>query len=51
MRGRLAGIMELKDNERLFAPGARAIYVVESDADDLKYIRRHPWPHSALPPG
>lgn len=50
-RGRLSGVIELKDSERLLASGARAIYVVESDADDLKYIRRHPWPHSALPPG
>jgi len=50
-RGRLVGMIELKDNERLFASGARSIYVVETDADDLKYIRRHPWPHSTLPPG
>ena len=50
-RGRLAGMIEMKDNERIFAPGARSIYVVETDADDLRYIRRHPWPHSALPPG
>lgn len=50
-RGRLAGMIEMKDNERIFAPGARSVYVVETDADDLRYIRRHPWPHTALPPG
>jgi hypothetical protein len=50
-RGRLVGMIEMKDNERLFAAGARSIYVVETDADDLRYVRRHPWPHSTLPPG
>ena len=48
-RGRLLGILELKDNERIIAAGARSLYVVESDADDLKYIRRHPWPSVRLP--
>lgn len=50
-RGRLSGILALKDNEKLLAAGAKAIYVLETDDDGLQYIRRHPWPHSALPPG
>ncbi len=48
-RGRLAGLIELKDNERIHAAGSRWLYVIESDADDLKYIRRHPWPSVRLP--
>ena len=48
-RGRLLGIIALKDNERIIAAGARSLYVVESDSDDLKYIRRHPWPNVRLP--
>jgi hypothetical protein len=48
-RGQLLGILELKDNERIIAAGARSLYIVESDADDLKYIRRHPWPSVRLP--
>jgi len=50
-RGRLSGILALKGNEKLLAAGAKAIYVLETDEDGLQYIRRHPWPHSALPPG
>jgi hypothetical protein len=48
-RGRLLGMIELKDNERIIAAGAKAIYVIETDRDDLKYIRRHPWPSVRLP--
>jgi hypothetical protein len=47
--GKLLGILELKDNEAIGGFGARSIYIIESDADDLKYIRRHPWPFSRLP--
>ncbi len=50
-RGRLLGMIEMKDNERLLAPGLRSIYVVETDADDLRYVRRHPWPQITVPPG
>jgi hypothetical protein len=39
----------MKDNERIFGAGARALYVIESDADDLKFIRRHPWPFTNRP--
>lgn len=46
--GKLLGILELKDNEAIGGFGARSIYIIESDADDLKYIRRHPWPFSRL---
>ncbi|HEX6316605.1 MAG TPA: hypothetical protein VFZ73_17155 [Gemmatimonadaceae bacterium] len=48
-RGRLLGVIEMKDNERIIGAGARAIYVEETDADDLKYIRRHPWRSVRLP--
>ncbi len=48
-RGRLLGVLELKDNERIIGAGARSLYIVETDADDLKYIRRHPWPSVRLP--
>jgi hypothetical protein len=48
-RGRLLGVIDLKDNERIAAAGVRSLYVVESDSDDLKYIRRHPWPNVRLP--
>ena len=48
-RGRLLGMLEVKDNERIIGAGARSLYVVETDADDLKYIRRHPWPSVKVP--
>ena len=46
--GKLLGILALKDNETIGGFGARSIYIIESDADDLKFIRRHPWPVSRL---
>ena len=46
--GKLLGILALKDNEKIGGFGARSIYIIESDADDLKFIRRHPWPVSRL---
>ena len=48
-RGRLLGVLEMKNNERIIGAGARSLYVLETDADDLKYIRRHPWPSPKLP--
>lgn len=48
-RGRLVGLIDMKDNERIIGAGARSLYVVESDRDDLRYIRRHPWPNVRLP--
>lgn len=48
-RGRLLGVIELKANERIIGAGAKSLYVVESDNDDLQYIRRHPWPSVRLP--
>lgn len=48
-RGRLLGIIDMKENERIIGAGARSLYVVETDADDLKFIRRHPWPNIRLP--
>jgi hypothetical protein len=48
-RGRLLGVLEMKNNERIVSGGRRWLYVVETDADDLNYIRRHPWPSVKLP--
>ena len=48
-RGRLLGVIDMKNNERIVSAGARSLYVVESDNDDLQYIRRHPWPNIRLP--
>jgi hypothetical protein len=48
-RGRLLGVIAMKDNERIIGAGARSLYVVETDSDDLKYIRRHPWPNVPQP--
>ena len=48
-RGRLLGVLDLKDNERIIGWGAKSLYIVETDTDDLKYIRRHPWPSVRLP--
>lgn len=50
-RGRLLGLIELKENERILAAGSKSIYIIETDADDLKYIRRHSWPVSRITPG
>jgi hypothetical protein len=50
-RGVLAGIIEMKDNERIFGFGAKSLYIIESDADDLKFVRRHPWPFTTNRPG
>ena len=47
--GRLLGIIDMKENERIIGAGARSLYVVETDADDLKFIRRHTWPSIRLP--
>ena len=48
-RGRLLGILEMKNNERIIGSGAKSLYIVESDSDDLQYMRRHPWPSVRLP--
>lgn len=47
--GKLLGILELKANETIGGFGARSIYIIETDADDLKFVRRHPWPSTRLP--
>jgi len=47
--GKLLGVLELKANESVGGFGARSIYIIETDADDLKFIRRHPWPFTRLP--
>ena len=43
-RGVVNGQLVLEPNERLVGFGARSVYVVERDADDIERIRRHPWP-------
>lgn len=48
-RGRLLGIIEMKTNERIIGAGARSLYIIETDSDDLKFVRRHPWPSIKLP--
>jgi hypothetical protein len=48
-RGRLLGVINMKNNERIVGSGVRSLYVVESDPDDLQYLRRHPWPNVRLP--
>ena len=47
--GKLLGILELKDNETIGGFGSKSIYIIETDADDLRFIRRHPWPLTRLP--
>ncbi len=42
--GRLTGRLVLKGSEHVAAFGARWIYVVTRDADDLDWLRRHPQP-------
>jgi hypothetical protein len=42
--GKLSGIRRLPPNERIMAFGARSVYVVAVDADDVETLRRHPWP-------
>jgi hypothetical protein len=46
--GKLLGILELKSNETIGGFGAKSIYIIETDADDLRFIRRHPWPSTRL---
>ena len=47
--GKLLGVLELRANETIGGFGAKSIYIIETDADDLKFIRRHPWPFTRLP--
>ena len=42
--GRLVGTLRLPKRERVAGFGARAVYVVARDDDDVEHIRRHPWP-------
>ena len=46
--GKLLGILELKANETIGGFGARSLYIIETDADDLRFIRRHPWASTRL---
>jgi hypothetical protein len=39
-----SGTLELPFGERIAGVGVRSVYVVESDADAIQNIRRHPWP-------
>lgn len=42
-RGVLNGQLVLRPNERIAGFGARSVYIVERDVDDIERIRRHPW--------
>jgi len=42
--GTLRRVIVLGVRERILGFGARSVYVVRVDADDLEYVRRHPWP-------
>jgi hypothetical protein len=42
--GKLANQLELPIRERLVGFGARSLYVVATDDDDVEHLRRHPWP-------
>jgi hypothetical protein len=42
--GRLIGVVELRENERILGFGHGSVYVVEKNSlTDLETIRRHPW--------
>jgi hypothetical protein len=45
--GALRGVVVLGVRERILGFGAKSVYVVRMDEDDLEYIRRHPWPATA----
>lgn len=43
-RGTIDGELTLGARERLLGFGARSVYVLFEDDDDIQRIRRHPWP-------
>jgi hypothetical protein len=43
-RGTVTGRLELEVNQRIVGFGARSVYVVEKDADDVEWVQRRPWP-------
>jgi len=43
-RGRLAGEVTLRENEKIIAFGAKSVYIVVTDDDGIQRLRRHPWP-------
>ena len=43
-RGELVGQIVMPSGERIVGFGAKSVYVVVRDADDVERIRRHPWP-------
>ncbi|HLA89562.1 MAG TPA: hypothetical protein VJL28_03900 [Gemmatimonadaceae bacterium] len=42
--GKLLGQIVLAKGERIVGFGARSVYVVWKDEDDIERLRRHPWP-------
>jgi hypothetical protein len=42
--GRLAGVVELAQNEVLIGFGAKSAFVVVTDDLDVQTLKRHPWP-------
>ncbi|HMS03423.1 MAG TPA: hypothetical protein PKE51_10635 [Gemmatimonadaceae bacterium] len=43
-RGALVGELILPDNASIVGAGARTVYVVVRDEDDLQTLHRHAWP-------
>jgi hypothetical protein len=43
-RGARAGQICLPANQRIVGVGRASMYVTETDADNLQWLRRHPWP-------
>jgi hypothetical protein len=42
--GKLSARLQLAPNERLVGFGARSVYSVRKDQDDVEWLDRHPWP-------
>lgn len=42
--GRLESRLSLSSHERIIGFGKHSVYVAATDADDLQFVRRHPWP-------
>jgi hypothetical protein len=42
--GKLAARIQLSQSDRLVGFGARSVYSVKKDRDDVEWLLRHPWP-------
>jgi hypothetical protein len=43
-RGAVVARVELPPNERVVGFGARSVYTLRTDANDLQHVERRPWP-------